>query len=152
MALREIYNFYDVILIRKSGEKSNFKNIARGFVLGITEMHPQNRRGTAKDVCVGIDKIFGENKLTWKCWPIPITIWDQTLVHLRMISLVLCSGLCTPGEMRCEICYGVEIVGHITKLLAGYTQSLPTFPGAEKELKPCILCNYILTTESLKKP
>lgn len=64
MALREIYNFYDVILIRKSGEKSNLKNIARGFVLGITEMHPQNWRGTAKDVCVGIDKIFGENKLT----------------------------------------------------------------------------------------
>lgn len=64
MALREIYNIYDVILIKKSGEKSNFKNIAQRFALGITEMHPQNQHGAAKDVCVDIDKIFGENKLS----------------------------------------------------------------------------------------
>lgn len=64
MALREIYNFYDVILMRKSGEKSNSKNIAQRFVLGITEMHPKNQRWAAEGVCVGIDKIFGENKPT----------------------------------------------------------------------------------------
>lgn len=64
MTLREIYNFHVVILIRKSGKKSNSKNIAQRFVLGITEMHPQNQCGAAKDVCVGMDKIFGENKLT----------------------------------------------------------------------------------------
>lgn len=92
MALREIYNSYDVILIRKSGEKSYSKNVAQRFVPGIIEMHPQNQRGAAEDVCVGTDKIFGENKLTWKCWPTPSTLWDQTLDHLRMISTVLCSG------------------------------------------------------------
>lgn len=64
MALREIYNFHDVILMRKSGEKSNSKNIAQRLVLGITEMHPKNQRWAAESVCVGIDKIFGENKPT----------------------------------------------------------------------------------------
>lgn len=50
--------------------------------------------------------------------------------------------LCTPGEMRCEIHYGVESAHNITERLAGFAHSLPTFPGTEKELKPHILCLY----------
>lgn len=139
MALREIYNFYDVILIRKSGEKSNLKNIAKRFVLGITEMHPQNQHGAAKDVCVGIDKIFGEDNLTWKRSPTPKTLWDQTLGHLRMISIALCSGYVhqVKWDVRSTMVWKVQVISWNTwqDLLTACLR----FPGAEKELKPCIL-------------
>lgn len=126
--------------MRKSGEKSNSKNIAQRFVLGITEMHPKNQRWAAESVCVGIDKIFGENKLTWKCCPTPSTPWDQTLGHLRMVSTALCSGYV--HQVKRDVRSPMACAGHITKRLAGFTHSLPTFPGAEKELKLYILCLY----------
>lgn len=112
MTLREIYNFHVVILIRKSGKKSNSKNIAQRFVLGITEMHPQNQCGAAKDVCVGMDKIFGENKLTWKCWPIPITLWDQTTGDLKMTFIPLCSGYVhkVKQDVRATMVWKVQII------------------------------------------
>lgn len=98
--------------MRKSGEKSNSKNIAQRFVLGITEMHPKNRHWAAESVCVGIDKIFGENKLTWKCCPTPSTPWDQTLGHLRMVSIALCSGYVhqVKRDVRSTMAWKVQVI------------------------------------------
>ena len=50
MALREIYDFSEVILMSKLGERSNSGNMAQRFVLGITEMHPPNQPGAAKEI------------------------------------------------------------------------------------------------------
>lgn len=55
--------------------------------------------------------------------------------------------LCTSGKTRCEIHYGMESAGHITGRLAGFTCSLSTFTGTEREMKPCVICPYLHNKE-----
>lgn len=111
MALREIYDFSEVILMSKLGERSNSGNTTQKFVLGITEMHPPNQPGAAKEVCVGINKIFGEQELARKCWPTPSTPWDQAVGHLSLISFALCSGYAhqVKQDVRSTMAWRVQV-------------------------------------------
>lgn len=49
MALRQIYDFSEVILMSKL-ESNNSGNTAQRFILGITELHPPNQPGAAKEL------------------------------------------------------------------------------------------------------
>lgn len=87
MALREIYDSYEVILTSKLGKRSNSGNTTQRFVLAITEMHPPNQPGAAEEVWVGIDKISGEKEPALKGWPTP-----SISGHLGLISFTVCSS------------------------------------------------------------
>lgn len=50
MALREIHDSSEVILMIKLGGRSNSGNTTQRLVLGKIEMHPPKQRGAAEEV------------------------------------------------------------------------------------------------------
>lgn len=50
MALREIHDSSEVILMSKLGERSNSGNTTQRLVLGIIEMHSPNQPGAAEEL------------------------------------------------------------------------------------------------------